>query len=159
MNRATPIPAISISSTEESDGDNRRVINVVIDVYVGEYSSGFVVLDEPDDLFILRDAISEYIKSHNINPQKHQSMTKTKTESNEEAGWLRVLSDYLMCFEPATTPGPGVEIKSTDEIINDLATMAEMEPNPVADVLASLGFRSHHPADGRHGWLLKRIAI
>lgn len=81
-----------------------------------------------------------------------------KTEQGTaEPGWLRVLMDYLLCFRPAEAPGPGVEIKSTDEIINDLATMAEMEPNPVAETLSTMGFHSYHDRNGQHGWLMQRI--
>lgn len=83
-------------------------------------------------------------------------MTTTTHDQNAEAGWLRVLMDYLLCFEPADAPGPDVEIKTTDEIINDLASMADMEPNPVADTIATLGFHSFHSADGLHGWMLRR---
>lgn len=83
-------------------------------------------------------------------------MTTTTDNAAAEAGWMRVLTDYLLCFTPADAPGPGVYIKSTDEIINDLATMADMEPNPVADVIASMGFHSWHTAGGVHGWLLRR---
>ena len=53
-------------------------------------------------------------------------MSKKTEQDAAEAGWLRVLTDYLLCFHPAEAPGPGVEIKSTDEIINDLATMEAM---------------------------------
>lgn len=84
-------------------------------------------------------------------------MTKITEQKSAEAGWLRVLTDYLTCFTPAQTPGPGVEIKSTDEIINDLASMADLEPNPVADTIASMGFRSYHSGTGQHGWLMRRI--
>lgn len=84
-------------------------------------------------------------------------MNKSKTEqAAAEAGWLRVLIDYLMCFSPAEAPGPGVEIRTTSDIINELLYMADMEPNPVADTLAAMGFRSYHSPDGTHGWLLKR---
>ena len=85
-------------------------------------------------------------------------MTNKTEQGAAEAGWLRVLMDYLLCFRPAEAPGPGVEIKSTDEIINDLATMAELEPNPVADTLATMGFHSYHGSNGQHGWLMQRIS-
>lgn len=83
---------------------------------------------------------------------------KTEQDAAAEAGWLRVLMDYLLCFTPAEAPGQGVEIKSTDEIINDLASMADMEPNPVADALASMGFHSYHGRNGQHGWLMQRTS-
>lgn len=86
-------------------------------------------------------------------------MNTTTTDEHAEAGWLRVLTDYLMCFSPVDAPTPGVEIKSTDEIINDLASMADMESNPVADTIASMGFRSYHSPQGIHGWLMKRIDL
>ena len=86
-------------------------------------------------------------------------MNKSKSElAASEAGWLRVLTDYLLCFTPAEVPGPGVEIRTTNDIINELIYMADMEQNPVADTIAAMGFHSYHSPDGTHGWLLKRIA-
>lgn len=51
---------------------------------------------------------------------------------------------------------PGVELKTTDDIINDLSAMCDLEPNDVATLLINTGFKTYHDADGRHGWMLVR---
>ena len=67
MSRMTPVPEVVISSTSHSDSDTGvNCVNIVIDIKVGDDSNGFVVLDEPGDLFILRNAVDAYIKDHNI---------------------------------------------------------------------------------------------
>lgn len=72
-------------------------------------------------------------------------------------GWKRVLLDFLEAFEPTETYQQGAtSLISTDEIISELASMADMEPSQVADTLSELGFRSFHTADGIHGWLLRK---
>ena len=51
---------------------------------------------------------------------------------------------------------PGVELKTTDDIINDLSAMCDLESNDVATLLINTGFKTYHDADGRHGWMLVR---
>ena len=70
MKRTTPIPEVSISTnifTDEDTGEN--IASIIIDVKIEDASNGFIVLDEPGDLFILRNAIDHYITSHKlVNP-------------------------------------------------------------------------------------------
>lgn len=67
MSRKSPVPDIRISTTViEDENTGERVANTVIDFRVGEYSNGFAVLDEPGDLYILRNAVDDYIKKNHI---------------------------------------------------------------------------------------------
>lgn len=67
MSRNTPVPEVVISHTVITDDETgTNSVNIVIDINVGDASNGFVVLDEPGDLFILRNAIDAYIHDNNI---------------------------------------------------------------------------------------------
>lgn len=71
------------------------------------------------------------------------------------SGAATVLADYLSGFSPVDRLAEGVHLKTTDEIISDLASLVDLEVNEVADTLAAAGSRSHHDGDGRHGWMMK----
>jgi hypothetical protein len=67
MSRATPVPEVLISSNVITDSETGvNTATVLIDVAVGDCSNGFVCLDEPGDLYILRNAIDDYIHKNNI---------------------------------------------------------------------------------------------
>lgn len=42
----------------------------VVDYRVDGYSAGFIMVDAPEDLYVLRDAIEEYILANDIKPAK-----------------------------------------------------------------------------------------
>ncbi|WP_289769203.1 hypothetical protein [Muribaculum intestinale] len=67
MNRLTPVPEVVVSSniiTDDETGQN--LATILIDVKVNDCSNGFVVLDYPEDLYLLRNAIDDYISRNNI---------------------------------------------------------------------------------------------
>lgn len=67
MSRKTPVPVVDISANIiEDDETGENVANIIVDVKVGKYSNGILVLDEPGDLHILRKAIDDYITRNNI---------------------------------------------------------------------------------------------
>ena len=70
MSRDTPIPVVTISSNTSMNSESGVTsCNVIIDVESGKYGCGFIVLDEPGDLHILRNAIDEFInKKKKKNP-------------------------------------------------------------------------------------------
>lgn len=74
MSRTTTAPDVAISAnitTDSKTGSNAA--NIIIDVSVEGYSNGFVVLDEPGDLYILRKAIDDFITRNNIkNPFQYE---------------------------------------------------------------------------------------
>lgn len=70
---------------------------------------------------------------------------------------VTILAQYMAQFcMTDNIRTPGVELKTTDDIINDLSSMCELTPNDVASLLVNTGFKTYHDADGRHGWLLWR---
>lgn len=69
-----------------------------------------------------------------------------------------LVSHYLRRFVPAESISePGVEIRTTDSILNDLADIADFEPNDIASFLLRAGYITDYAPDGRHGWLMRRI--
>lgn len=67
MSRKTPAPVVAVAANIFTDSDSgENIANIIIDVKVGDYSNGILVLDEPEDLFVLRDAINDYIARNNI---------------------------------------------------------------------------------------------
>lgn len=78
-----------------------------------------------------------------------------KTEEEEETtaatGWLAVLGQYMAQFVPTHKYEPGVILMTTQQIIDELSNMCDMELNDVAVVLSTAGFLSYHERDGRHG--------
>lgn len=45
-------------------------------------------------------------------------------------------------------------VRSTDDICDDLADMADLDPNDVAAIMLRCGYKLHFPKTGKHGWLL-----
>ena len=67
MSRRTPVPDVVVSSniiTDDETGQNCATI--IVETKVADYSNGFIFLDEPGDLYILRNAIDDYITRNNI---------------------------------------------------------------------------------------------
>lgn len=63
---------------------------------------------------------------------------------------------YLAPYEPTPPPtGDGVVIRTTEEILNDLADMADLSPNAVAGVMLGMGYMLVTAPDGSHGWGMK----
>lgn len=70
-----------------------------------------------------------------------------------------ILGRYLQGCVPADEFGPDVEIKTTDDIIADLADMADLTQTDVNRVLATLGYTPGRNTSGAFGWMLKRIKL
>ena len=66
MSRMSPVPTVHITRNTSIDDETNQPIESIDVAISEEVSNGFVVLDEPGDLFILRNAIDDYIKNHNI---------------------------------------------------------------------------------------------
>lgn len=158
---AKDFPAVSITlnhSPEESVTEPGSDY-VVIDFKESENASaGFITLDDPSNLFMLRDAIDSFIKGHDIRPKKQDGATAAVAERPQLTGAETILAQYMGQFvQTDDIRTPGVELKTTDDIINDLSSMCELVPNDVAAILVRAGFRTYHDADGRHGWMLVRL--
>lgn len=167
MSRNTPVPEVDIAANIIADSESGvNIANIIIDVKVGEYSNGFVILDEPGDLFILRNAIDEFIARNNI--KKSISMT-TEDNNSAEPGmtpdsnkpkFLGVIEGFINTqYRPSRGYNPddrrNFRIMTSQEIILDLADMVDMELNDVAEAMMYLGYRTII-YDGKVGWLLQR---
>lgn len=59
----------------------------------------------------------------------------------------------------APTPPLDIEngrtvVRSTDDICDDLADIADLDPNDVAAIMLGCGYKLLFPKTGKHGWLL-----
>lgn len=69
-----------------------------------------------------------------------------------------IVAQYLANYEPAEDPNDiGIVIRSTDEIITDLADMADLSANVVANTMLNMGYTVVFLRDGRHGWAMKSL--
>lgn len=167
MSRSTSLPEVDIVANifEDSEsGENKA--NIIIDVKVDGYSNGFLALDEPGDLLILRNAINDYIARNNI----EKSISMNTEDNNRKASdlepdadkpkFLGVIEGYINTqYHPTRGFNPAdrrnFRIMTSQEIILDLADMVDMGLNDVAEAMMYLGYRTiiH---DGKVGWLLER---
>lgn len=159
MTRPYPVPAIEIDANAYEDDDTGRVtIHPIIRAYTQASSLGTLALNQFDDLHVLRDAIDKYIESHNIknpNPMKKDS---SAPEERPVPQFAPIIEGYLSAsgftpmnrdsFKPET-----VVIRSSQEIIIDLADMADLSLNDVAESMLHLGYCTFVSAD-KVGWLL-----
>ena len=76
-----PIVEISRTTTFDPSGAADACQRVEVSVEVQGDSAGFITLDDPADLYILRDALSEYIDRNNINPP---TISRHEDDSQEE---------------------------------------------------------------------------
>lgn len=77
---------------------------------------------------------------------------------NEEIkGLALIIAQYLTNYEPTEdTNDMGILIRSTEEIRTDLADMAELQANEVANAMLDMGYSVVFLRDGRHGWAMKQ---
>ena len=62
MSRRTPVPEVVVSSniiTDDETGQN--LATIIVEARAADFSNGFIFLDEPGDLYLLRNAIDKYI--------------------------------------------------------------------------------------------------
>ena len=67
-----------------------------------------------------------------------------------------ILEEYIKRYAPADTFGPGVVIITTADIINELADMADLDPDEVNTVLIREGYRPGRNNSGSFGWLMRQ---
>ena len=58
---------------------------------------------------------------------------------------------------PENSEGGRTVVRSTDDICDDLADIADLDPNDVAGIMLRCGYKLHFPKTGKHGWLLYRL--
>lgn len=167
MSRNTPIPVVDIAAniiTDCESGEN--LANIIIDVQVGGYSNGILVLDEPGDLYILRNAIDDYINRYKIQKPTPMSMNENdikepgKPTDENKPEFLGVIEGFINTqYRPTRGFNPddrrNFRVMTSQEIVLDLADMVDIGLNDVAEAMMYLGYRTiiH---DGKVGWLLQR---
>ncbi len=99
----------------------------------------------PDDFVFFCNKIVEFMNEQNLNPAAQPSLTA-------------IIGQYLRRYSPAESINEkGVEIRTTDSILNDLSGIADFEPNEIASFMLREGYVTDFAPDGRHGWLMRRI--
>ena len=68
-----------------------------------------------------------------------------------------IIAGYIRSRCPVSVAGPGVAVMTTDEIISELADMADLSQAEVNDVLSGLGYTPGYSEQGRFGWMFKHI--
>lgn len=67
-----------------------------------------------------------------------------------------IVEEYIQQYAPADAYGSGVIIQTTADIINDLADMADLDPDEVNAVLIRRGYRPGRNNSGSFGWLMRQ---
>lgn len=79
-------------------------------------------------------------------------------KDKEIKGLALIVAQYLANYTPADDPTKmDVVIRSTEDIITDLADMADLTSNVVANTMLNMGYTVVFLHDGRHGWAMKPI--
>ena len=166
MSRSTPVPEVVVSSniiTDDETGQN--LATIIVEAKVADFSNGFIFLDDPGDLYLLRNAIDDYISRNNIKKTIPMNTEENNIEQSREQApatpkFLGVIEGFINTqYRPSRGYNPddrrNFRIMTSQEIILDLADMVDMELNDVAEAMMFLGYRTiiH---DGKVGWLLER---
>ncbi len=90
--------------------------------------------------------------------KNNNNTSKAKRNTQEpKPGFYTILEGYLRGWAPAKTYEPGVILKTSKDIVNDLEDMVDMDTFNVASFMSQLGFKAHYePDDGPHGWMMKK---
>lgn len=70
-----------------------------------------------------------------------------------------ILVEYLTQYTPAKSCGSGVMVKSTSDIISDLADMADLSHHEVNAIMIGQGFRPGRRSSGPFGWLMRHSEV
>ena len=80
-------------------------------------------------------------------------------ENNEEKKpyYVDILTAWLSQWQPAEEPYPEeVRVKTSEDIVAELADMVDLSIVDVAKLMQALGFKPVYLRDGRHGWAMIR---
>lgn len=152
MSRLTSIPAITIETRAfDDDASGRIVIHPIIRAEADGYSLGTLALHEMTDLHILRARIDDFIFTNNITES-----TMEETDKKEAPRFTAIIEGYLTGYHPMNRGNfnpQAMTIRTSQEIITDLAEMVDIELNDVAEAMLHLGY-STIISDHKVGWLL-----
>lgn len=153
MSRLTSIPEITIETRAFDDEDitGRVILHPIIRGEADGYSLGTLALNEMADLHILRARIDEFIFNNNI-PMEPSEDLKLKPPYTD------IIEGYLSGYQPMDRHNfnpKTMTVRSSQEIVLDLADMVDIELNDVAASMSYLGYKTC-VIDHKVGWLLGR---
>lgn len=67
-----------------------------------------------------------------------------------------IVEEYIKCYSPADKYEGGVIIQTTADIINELADMADLDPDEVNAVMIRQGYRPGRNNSGSFGWMMRQ---
>jgi len=156
MTRLTSIPTITIETSAFDDEESGRTIfHPIIRANANGFSLGTLALNELADLHLLRRHIDQYITTLNI---QDNTLMKKENEEHENPApqFAALIEGYLMDYKPMNRynfdPNHMV-VRTSQEIILDLADMVDISLNEVAEAMAYLGYCTI-VYDHKVGWLL-----
>ena len=151
MSRLTTVPTIMIEvRAYDDDVTGRTIFHPIIRAEADGYSLGTLALNELADLPILRDYINKTINNFNISTPMEENQEK------EAPRFTAVIEGYLTGYRPMNRGNfnpKTMEIRTSQEIIVDLAEMVDIELNEVAEAMLYLGYCTAM-TDHKVGWLL-----
>lgn len=152
MSRLTSIPTITIETGAfDDDASGRTVLHPIIRAEADGYSLGTLALHEMSDLHILRARLDDFLFTyHIIEPPMEESNEK------EAPRFASIIEGYLTGYCPMNRGNfnpKTMTIRTSQEIITDLAEMVDIELNEVADAMIYLGYCTVI-SDHKVGWLL-----
>ena len=97
------------------------------------------------------------MSSHKINKALGILPEVSKDEDSPKQNTNTIIvEEYIKRYAPADTFGPGVVIITTADIINELADMADLDPDEVNAVLIREGYRPGRNNSGSFGWMMRQ---
>lgn len=93
-----------------------------------------------------KDDVRNAIHRADVGDKDQYSATSTNTI---------IVEEYIRGYAPADSYGPGVIIHTTGDIINELADMADLDPDEVNAVLIREGYHPGRNNSGSFGWLMR----
>ena len=113
-----------------------------------------------EDIFLLKDAIDAFILLNNLyepmkKPAKPQQ-PNDPTTPQPVPGYCRILEGFLKGWAPADASGAGTLLRTSQDIVDELSDMVDIDTCSLASIMAQLGFRVHYDPDGPHGWMMRR---
>jgi len=152
MSRLTSRPIITIEHSAFDDEISGCVIlHPIIRAEADGYSLGTLALSEMSDLHLLRARIDEFIFNNNIDMEETD-------DTNFKPPFTDIVEGCLSGYKPmnrANFDPRTMTVRTSQEIILDLADMLDISLNDVAAVMSYLGYCTC-VVDHKVGWLLGR---
>lgn len=93
-----------------------------------------------------KDDVRNAIHRADVGDKDEYSATSTNTI---------IVEEYIKCYAPVESYTAGVAIRTTGDIINELADMADLDPDEVNAVLIREGYHPGRNNSGSFGWMMR----